>query len=211
VEIWATECGLKFSTSKTETLIFTKKNLTSACIRPLLLYNKPIPYVNAAKYLGVTLDSQLSFKQHIDTKLKASKRSLQFLSHIAGKFWGPSPRLTHWIYTGIVRPSLTYSSFVWAHKINTKLFRERTQKLQRLALISLAPVRLHSPTIGLKIVTNTIPLFLYIEGAAMATYLRLNNLLDTSIITLTADPTTSHIVWTRRNLTSSGLLGVKTD
>jgi ribonuclease HI len=211
VEIWANECGLRFSTSKTEALIFTKKDLTSVCIRPLLLYNQPIPYVDTAKYLGITYDAKLSFKPHIDKKLQAAKKSLQFLTHIAGKFWGPSPRLTHWIYTGMVRPAITYGSFVWAHRINTKLFREKTQKLQRLALISLAPVRLHSPTIGLEIATNTIPLYLYIEGAAMSTYLRLNNLLDKSILTLTNDPTTSHLVWTRRNLANAGLLGVKTD
>ena len=30
-----------------------------------------------------------------------------------GKHWGLSPRVTHWIYTAIVRPTLTYGAVVW--------------------------------------------------------------------------------------------------
>jgi hypothetical protein len=157
VERWAAECGLRFSTSKTEAVIFTKRKLSNLIIRPLLLYNEPIPYVNSIKYLGVTLDSKLTFKPHIDSKFKAAKKPLQFMTRIAGKFWGPSPKLTHWVYTGIVRPAFTYGSFVWANKTTTNFFKDSAQKLQRLALISLAPIRLHSPTIGLEIVTNTPP------------------------------------------------------
>jgi ribonuclease HI len=148
---------------------------------------------------------------HIDNKLKNAKKSLKFLTQIAGKFWGPSPRLTHWVYTGIVRPALTYGSLVWAPKTNTKIFKIKAQRLQRLALISLGPVRLHSPTIGLEIATNTMPLHLYVENCAMSTYLRLTNLLTKTIITKTRDPTKSHIVWARKMLSDAGLLGVKSD
>jgi ribonuclease HI len=211
VEGWAKDCGLKFSTSKTEVAIFTRKSLNNLCIRPLLLYNTPIPYVSTVKYLGVTLDTTLTFKNHIDNKFKAAKTSLKFLTQIAGKFWGPSPKLTHWIYTGMVRPAFTYGSLVWASKTNTKLFKDRAQKLQRLALISIGPIRLHSPTIGMEIATNTIPLHLYMENAAMASYLRLTNLLDKTIIAKTNDPMRSHIVWIRKKLSGAGLLGLKSD
>jgi ribonuclease HI len=211
VEQWASDCGLRFSTTKTEVVIFTKKSISSLCIRPLLLYNTPIPYVTSTKYLGITLDSKLTFKPHIDDKFKNAKRSLKCLTRVAGKFWGPSPKLTQWIYTGMVRPAFTYASFIWAHKTNTKLFKDKSQKLQRLALISIAPVRLHSPTIGLEIVTNTLPLHLFIEATAISTYLRLTNLLDKSILAITNDPTTSHILWAQKQLSNAGLLGVRSD
>ncbi len=33
-----------------------------------------------------------------------------------GQLWGPSPFLTRWVLTGIVRPKVTCSAIVWANK-----------------------------------------------------------------------------------------------
>ena len=66
-----------------------------------------------SKYLGVTLDSELNFNEHVEEKIKKAKAHLFLISKSIGKLWGPSPKLTKWAFTGMVRPMLSYGAIVY--------------------------------------------------------------------------------------------------
>jgi len=71
------------------------------------------------KYLGVTLDYELNFNEHIEGKMKKVKALLFLISKSIGKLWGPSPKLTK--FTGMVRPMLSYGAIVWGKTLKNTL------------------------------------------------------------------------------------------
>ena len=68
IEMWSSNNGLKFSPTKTKALFSTKKKVPNI---PLTLYNHPIEYVKQHKFLGITMDRNLTWKDHIkDLRLR---------------------------------------------------------------------------------------------------------------------------------------------
>jgi ribonuclease HI len=126
-----------------------------------------------------------------------------------GKFWGPKPSMTKWIYTNIVRPTFTYGCIAWAKTTRTKDFINKAKRLQRLALKDIGPIRTHSPTSGLEIFTNTIPLDLYIRGEFMAAHYRIRNVIPT--FAGTTDTINSHYAWALKLKDESGLHNIPID
>jgi hypothetical protein len=83
---WAKEMGVEFSVEKTVVMLFTKKRASSYKMPTLLrLYGKEIPFSKTAKYLGITLDDKLSWRPHIENKIKTAKRTLMAIRSTIGK------------------------------------------------------------------------------------------------------------------------------
>ena len=173
--LWGRDCGLTFSTDKSNVVLFsTERN--PPCAPVLKMYGSVIPAVSSVKYLGIHLTSNLSWSLHINLKLSKAKKLLNISRSAFGSFWGPSPKLTKWIFDCVVRPVITYGSHVWSHglKETSKSF-QTLNKIQRLALLPLAPIRVKTPTAGLEIITGTLPLDLHIKNLNLNTYLRIKN------------------------------------
>ena len=64
VEQWATECGLKLSTTKTKAILFTRKRKIPEVDLGLRIYGEEIEYVKEIRCLGVILDSKLMERTH---------------------------------------------------------------------------------------------------------------------------------------------------
>ena len=137
---WGHTCGLTFSSSKTVAVLFSKHTKPLAFIPPLYLDGVEIEYKDSAKYLGVTLDRQLNFKEHIKQKTTKAKQLLAISRKALGTFWGPCPQLNLWAYQGMVRPALTYGSHLWAQKTTQVTFKKLATRIQRQALSPMGPV-----------------------------------------------------------------------
>ena len=71
-----------------------------------------IPAVCQAKYLGLVIDSHLTFKAHVDSvcqsidkKLGAYRRGWKYSSHIARRMF----------YLSVIQTLLTYASVAYVH------------------------------------------------------------------------------------------------
>ena len=132
---WASRQGLEFSATKTQVVLFTRKQEKSYKLPPKIkLGNKEVNFSKVTRHLGVWIDSKLSFNHHLDLKIKKCKWVLNRITSAMGKFWGISPQMAIWAWKGIVRPMLTFGSLVWAKVCRVKGNVERLQTLQRLAL-----------------------------------------------------------------------------
>ena len=172
-EHWARNAGVCFSPDKSTVMFFNRGEFQPLVETRLKLHNKMLKWSKASKYLGITIDSNLSFHKHVRDKLAAAKRKLLLLGKVFRKAWGPHPRAIKWAYTGIVRPALTYGSIVWAHKAQSEDMKAKLTKLQRLALLHIAPVRRSTPTAALELLYDVMPLHLYVLECALKASLRI--------------------------------------
>ena len=169
-ESWAKRNGLKFSTDKTEAVIFTRRRHSKP--PKLSINNQLLNYSEHFKYLGVWLDPKLSFRYHLSQKVKKVKYTLHCLSSAMGKFWGISPQLALWAWRGIARPMLSYGCLVWGKVMDTQWAMKQMTSLQRSSFKLLTFFRRSTPTAGLEIITNTWPMDLFIKNTQAGAFLR---------------------------------------
>jgi hypothetical protein len=105
IATWAHEEGLSFNTCKSHAILFYgqhQKDPPQYC--PLYLNNELITYKPDTMYLGELLTDQLKWHNHFEMVFNRAKKDMVKISKLLHKRYGPSPKLTHWIYTGIIRP-----------------------------------------------------------------------------------------------------------
>ena len=103
-----------------------------------------------------------------------------------------------WIYTGVIRPKLTYACLTWGNKISTKILQQKLNSLNRLACLLTANLTRTTPQMSLEIILNIEPLDIHIKKLGLTTYKRLENKLDK--VTWCTDPTKSHLQYWAQDL-----------
>ena len=171
---WGHTCGLRFNPQKTVAIMFTKA--TRPTTRRVRMDGQLLPYSSSVVYLGVTLDVELTWAEHIESKIKKAKRLLMKMSSITRAYWGPKPKLMRWAYTGIVRPAISYAALIWgglALEHDTTI--EALRRLNRLAMNTMVNVPRSTPTQAMEIILDVMPLHLHIQKEGMSTYLRIQD------------------------------------
>ena len=180
VTAWGNTQGLKFSPSKSMAVAFTRK--TSPVKAELKLNGTLLPWSRTVKYLGVVLDSRLTWVPHFNEKTKNAKKLLFKYKQIVGTTFGPQPKFMRWMYLGIVRPALLYGAVVWWRCVANNLGRLQTlTKINRLALLTFSSIRRSSPTIALEAMGYVPPLDLVLEGEVIKTWLRIRHTRPTDV------------------------------
>ena len=168
---WGASCGLRFNSQKTVVVMFSRS--TKVCPKLVRMDGDLIPYSDTVVYLGVTMDKELRWNHHIQLKIKKVRQLLMKMSSITHSYWGPQPKLMKWMYTGIVRPTMSYAAMVWAHKIEDNTIQEQFRTLNRRAINTIVKVPRSTPTRGLEIMLDIMPLHLHIQKEGLAAYVRL--------------------------------------
>ena len=164
-------CGLHFNPEKTVAVLFTRKRLNPEHF--IKFEGKIIQYSESVVYLGVTLDSKLHWKVHIQNKINKAKKLIMGISNITQGAFGPCPKIMRWAFTGIVRPMLSYGALVWAHELNNEHLLDKLRKLNRLAINTFTNIPKSTPTRYLEVALDVMPLDLFCKRTAAASYYRL--------------------------------------
>ena len=177
---WADKFGLDFCQDKTNFVVFStsnrKLNLEELYLKGNLV--KEMNHTKGLKYLGVTLDRKLSFKIHIDNKIKETKSKLGLAKQ---KIWAQHGTNCKWLkyaYSAVAIPTLTYAAHIWAHKISAN-HRRGLKDINRLACKLIAPQVGRSPLDGLEVILGIQPLDITVEAAAVNIYLNIEGKYDT--------------------------------
>ena len=127
---WRRLNALKINAEKTKVLIFgTSKRVKKAGLIRLTINNEPIQQVPSYKYLGMILDSSLTFKPHLASVVRSVSHKIYLLSRIR-KFL--SNRTALLVYKTMVLPFFDYADVVY-HNANSNDL-EKLQRLQNRAL-----------------------------------------------------------------------------
>jgi len=169
---WGEKHSLQFSPQKSCAMIYTKKRLQNT--PKLTISGTPIEFVQSTKYLGITIDNNLNFNEHITEKTKKAKRTLTMARRAVGPRWGINPKTTTWIHNAIIKPMITYGAVIWAHKI-TKTNAVHLEQVQRLACLLITGAMRTTPTKGMEIILNLISLDLFCQQEALQSWWRIQH------------------------------------
>jgi len=167
---WGRVNGLVFNPEKTCVVDFTKN--TRKCVwKKLHMGKKELEYSTSMKYLGVTFTRHLSWTEHVNGRIRKGLQILNMAKAIIGRNWGMDPEKVLWIYTALVRPTISYGALVWA-KLLTGTTLRGLKRVQRQALSSMASPLRSTPTEGMESAIGLVPLDLHVEAEVLKARIR---------------------------------------
>lgn len=110
---WCHKWGFFLSAPKSTMLIFKR-----GCLPPL--DNRPkikgivVPLSRNHKFLGITLDSGLTFQAHVETIRTRCLKRLNVLRCLSGYSWGSDRKTLTTLYIGLIRSTLEYNCFLFS-------------------------------------------------------------------------------------------------
>ena len=107
--LWCETWHLKLNADKCCIMTFTnkKKYLSSE----YAILSKSLPKVTAVKYLGVTLTSNLNFKDHVSRAVSKAFKMYDYIKHVCTTFTDVQALRSLYIFH--VRSQLEYCSTIW--------------------------------------------------------------------------------------------------
>ena len=116
LEAWEEKWLMQFAEDKCKVLRVTRKMPRNVIKKEYKIHGCSLEAVTSAKYLGVTIDSSLTFNQHIDEVIAKADRTRQFLQRNIHSCHQDIKKTS---YRTFVRPILEYCCTVWdPHKRN---------------------------------------------------------------------------------------------
>ena len=164
---WALSYGLDLSPKKTNYMLFKHDSVKS--IKHLIpssglqINGKTLERETQVKYLGITIDHQLKWDPHINSKVEAARKLLFKLKAFVGKTWGPCPEMIRYAYISTIRPMIAYSAFAFAGKLTSNHIK-KLNKIQLLALRMTCNARRGTPLKGMEVILDIPPLDLFLNS-----------------------------------------------
>ncbi|GFU20551.1 RNA-directed DNA polymerase from mobile element jockey [Trichonephila clavipes] len=113
LELWLTDWKVKVNASKSACLIFTRRPRLPVGLTPVQIFGQPVPWVHAAKYLGLFLDAKLIFAHHIEQTRKNAQAVHAVLKRLISRRSKLAIRHKVLLYKSIIRPVMSYGSQIW--------------------------------------------------------------------------------------------------
>lgn len=132
VQRWLNDNNLRINAGKCQVMVLrgsTKKFREEMAVGKIMMDDQPIAFVNSTKMLGVTLDSHLTFGEHVRTVQRSTAAGIATLKFLAKDL--PHSYAAN-VMNCFVSSHLEYCCSVWTGTTTSTL--EPLRKLQRRAL-----------------------------------------------------------------------------
>ena len=173
VEGWCNSNHLSINPSKTTVVPFTRKRDLSK-LKTLSLYGTQLKWATEVKYLGLTLDKELTWSTHAKNSMAKAIKVFAMCRSTYGKTWGLKPKVVYWIYTMMIRPIITYGSIVWWPRSEQVTCKRELQKVQRIACMAATGAFPTTPTSAMEMILGLTPLHIVIQTEARKALQRLS-------------------------------------
>ena len=118
---WTLDWGLEIHTSKTNSTLFSLS--TSKEQIKLRLKDEIVPTTDTPTFLGVKLDTRLTWKPQIEKMERSSLQKLALMKKLSGTSWGVDSSILTKVYTATVRRTMEYASTTWGTATKTNKSR----------------------------------------------------------------------------------------
>lgn len=128
---WIHTWRVQVNQAKSAQITFTYK--TTDC-PPVSINNTQLPVTNQVKYLGLTMDRRLTWKQHITAKKTQINLKLKQMQWLLGRKSKLATENKILLYKSILKPIWTYGVQLWgcAKPSNTKILQRVQSKVLRM-------------------------------------------------------------------------------
>lgn len=136
IQLWLTKWKIKASKSKSVQITFTLSN--KPCPE-VTLNNQPLSVTKHVKYLGMFLDSRMTWKKHVTAKRKQMDLQLKKLHWLLGRKSELSLTNKLLIYKAVIKPIWTYGIQLWGTCPKTTIDIIQRFQSKTLRLLANAP------------------------------------------------------------------------
>ncbi|KAI4474511.1 hypothetical protein M0804_014816 [Polistes exclamans] len=144
LEDWLYNRKIKVNCTKCKHITFTLRRGT---VPKIQLYNTEVPQTSTVKYLGLHLDSKLTWKKHISAKIEQIRIKRRQMAWLTGKKSKLSIKNKLLIYKTIIKPIWTYGLPLWGIAAKSHITKLEVQQSITLRTIVNAPWYIHNEDI----------------------------------------------------------------
>ena len=144
VHTWFCANKLSLNIEKSNFVLFHSRQKKSVETFKIEFYNIPLKQENCIKYLGIYIDSHLTWKQHVQYISKKIKRNIGILSKL--RYYVNIEVLTN-LYYALIYPFLIYGVLSWGTTYQTTLQPLFILQKKALRLITFSPFDAHTSPI----------------------------------------------------------------
>lgn len=158
LEKWLQHWRIKINPHKTIPINFSRN--TKKPTTKITLQNQELDWQKEAKYLGIILDTKLTFGSHVKEARNKANRARCSLYPLLNRNSKLSPEVRIKIYRSVIRPIMTYGSIAWHTASNTTLRQLETIQNKTLRIATGAPFYMRNEQIRRETNTPTITEFI---------------------------------------------------
>ena len=111
LKMWCVENGMEMNNNKCSMIFFHKNDLSDNKYFLHININKPLDRVSSVRDLGIIIDSNLQFTEHVNIVINKANKQLGFIMRHSKDF--RDKNTLRLLYLTSVRSILTYNSVIW--------------------------------------------------------------------------------------------------
>lgn len=132
---WLEEHGLSLAAEKTEIVLLTRRRIPTEV--QMMVGPETITTKKVVKYLGVKLDTKLTFWEHIKGTSEKAAKITSALSRLMANVGGPMASRRR-LLMSVTHSILLYGCEIWADALNQEKYRRRLAAIQRRGALRVA-------------------------------------------------------------------------
>jgi hypothetical protein len=136
---WLSEWRIAINVSKSTTIIFARAGRRFIQPRPVKHFGESVEWVDRTRYLGVTLDTRLTWSPHIDQVRKRTAQRMGMLRPLLNRKSDLSIRNVVQLYKQLIRPMMDYACPAWRSAARSHVRRLQVMQSKCLRLATGAP------------------------------------------------------------------------
>ena len=152
---WAKENS--FNEQKSKVMLATRRKRREITEVNIYLNFKPPQHFKSIKYLGITVDNKLSFREHIISTTNKCTTLIHTLAKSVKLNWGLKQEVLNTIYKGAILPLMLYGALVLVRAMEKNCNRTLYSRVQWLMNIKITKVHCTTSNDALCILTGNAP------------------------------------------------------